>query len=169
MVPATTKQMILNPAPHVHEVIRERPYEDLARYASAAPGVLEQRLRELDHEWDVDRVTAITFGLVLLGTGLLTWFAGAGWVVLSGIIALCLLLHGLCGWTPALPLIRSLGYRNPWEIAHERSALRMIRGDFPLESPATISQDREDLSRFENEGGSPAKSSEPDVSPHVHG
>lgn len=139
----------------------------MARYAAAPPEVLEHRLRELDREWDVDRVTATVFGLVLLGSVLLAYFVGAGGLVLAGILSICLLLHGLAGWTPARPLILRLCYRTPWEIAHERCALKMIRGDFQVETLTTTPQDREDLSRFENEGGSPAKSPEPDVSPQV--
>jgi hypothetical protein len=159
MIPATAKCLILNPAPLANEVTRE----NATRYAAVPAGGLEERLRELDHEWDVERLTAAASGLVLLGGVLLVWLLGAGWLVLPAILAVCLLLQGLAGWTPALPLIRLLGYRTPQEIAHERHALEIMHGDFQPKSLAAAPQNREDLSRFENEGGAPTGIPAPDA------
>jgi hypothetical protein len=129
----------------------------MSRYASAPPGVLELRLRELDREWDVERLTAATSGLLLLlGLGLVS-LKGEQWLVFPAVVAACLLLHALVGWTPALPLMRCLGFRTPQEIAHERRALETCCGDVQTASLTKTVQDREDLSRFENEGGSPAR------------
>ena len=59
--------------------------------------------------------SAATAGLVSSATLLMSSVGG----VLAGILAICLLVYGLCGWTPVLPLIRGLGYRTVWEIAQE--------------------------------------------------
>jgi hypothetical protein len=88
---------------------------------------------------------------------------GESWLVLPAIIGGCLLLHAVIGWTPALPLIRQLGYRTAEEIAQERYALKAIRGDFQPMNLITTPQDREDLSRFEGEGGPPL----PELEPHA--
>jgi hypothetical protein len=167
MISPTTKSLILNPAPLANEATVEQGHNHLARYAAAPAGVLEQRLQELDHEWDVERLMVTLSALILLGSVLLVWLLGADWLVLSGILAGCLLLHGLFRWTPALPLLRCLGYRTPEEIAHERYALKALRGDFQPKESDTTAQDREDLSRFESEGGSPAQNPEPGVSTRV--
>ena len=74
MIPATTKRLILDPAPPAGEATAGRPDEELSRYAAAPPGVLERRLRGLDREWDVERLTAATSGLLLLLGLLLAWF-----------------------------------------------------------------------------------------------
>jgi hypothetical protein len=163
MIPATAKCLILNPAPLANELIGEQTSEKGTYHAAVPAAVLEKRLRELDREWDVERLTAASSGLFLLGGVLLVVFLGAGWLVLPALLAVCLLLHGLAGWTPALPLVRRLGYRTPQEIARERHALQIMRGDFQPESLATTPQDREDLSRFENEGGAPAGIPGPDA------
>jgi len=163
MIPATTQRLIRNTPNRVNEVISDRIRDNVARFASATPALLEQRLRELDHEWDVERVTGAASGLVLLGSVLLAWFMGEGWLVLPAIIGGCLLLHAVIGWTPALPLIRQLGYRTAEEIAQERYALKAIRGDFQPMNLITTPQDREDLSRFEGEGGPPL----PELEPHA--
>jgi len=155
MIPATTQRLILNTPNRVNEVISDRIRENVARFAAATPVLLEQRLRELDREWDVERLTGTVSGLVLLGSVLLAWLMGDGWLVLPAIIGACLLLHAVVGWTPALPLIRQMGYRTAEEISQERYALKAIRGDFHPMSLITTPQDREDLSRFEGEGGPP--------------
>ncbi len=156
MIPATTKHLVLNPTPLVDEAASDLAHEGMGRYAAAPAGVVEQRLRELDREWDVERLTAITFGLVVLGGVLLVAFLGPGWLVLLALGGACLLLHGAAGWSPALLLTRCLGYRTAREIAQERFALRATCGDIPTLSPDITPEDREDLSRFENEGGAPA-------------
>jgi hypothetical protein len=169
MIPATTKSLTLNPAPLADEGLSEQTCEKVARYAAPPAGVLEHRLRELDREWDVERLTATVWGLVLLGAVLLVLLLGAGWLVLPVVVAACLLLHGLVGWTPARPLLRRLGYRTPQEVARERFALKAMRGDCQPESLVTTPQDREDLARFEDEGGPPAEVPQPDVSAPVVG
>jgi len=164
MIPATTQRLTLNTPNRMNEVISDRIRENVARYASATPALLEQRLRELDREWDVERLTGAVAGLVLLASVLLSWFLSDGWLVLPTLIGLCLLLHAIVGWTPALPLIRRLGYRTAEEIAQERYALKAIRGDFQPMNAITTPQDREDLSRFEGEGGPPVPEPGPDAS-----
>lgn len=164
MIPATTQRLTLNTPNCVNEVISGRTRDNVARFASATPALLEQRLRELEHEWDVERLTGAASGLVLLASVLLVWFMGVGWLVLPAIIGACLVLHAVVGWTPALPLIRQMGYRTAEEIAHERYALKAIRGDFQPMNLITTPQDREDLSRFEGEGGPPIPEPGPDAS-----
>jgi len=154
MISATIKPLILNPAPAVHEVNGDPMPEKMARYAAEPLLVVEQRLRELDHEWEMERLTATTSGLFLLGGVLLTLFLGTNWLVLPVVIAACLLLYGLTGWRPASPLTRLLGFRTSQEIAFERYALNASRGDSQLGNLVKTPQYREDLSRFESEGGS---------------
>lgn len=163
MIPATTQRLTLNSPNRANEVINCRIRENVARFASAAPAMLDRRLCELEHEWDVERLTSAASGLILLASAVLASFLGEGWLVLPAIIGGCLLLHAVIGWTPALPLIRQLGFRTAEEIAQERYALKAIRGDFQPISLITTPQDREDLSRFEGEGGPAAEEPGPDA------
>jgi hypothetical protein len=156
MVPATTRRLILNPAPAPDEGIGARTPEQMPRYAAAPPGVLVQRLRQLDREWDVERLTAVASGLLLLGSIQMVSLLGQEWLLMPALIAACLLLQGLFGWTPALPLLRGLGFRTSSEIARERHTLEASRDDLRAVGPGTAPLDREGLSRFENEGGTPA-------------
>ena len=156
MIPTTTKRVILNTHRRVNDSICERTRERVAHYASATPQLLEQRLGELDHEWDVERITATFVALGMLGGVLLVSLFGVNWLVVPFLFATFLLLHALVGWSPVLPLIRRFGCRTAEEIAHERYALKALRGDFQRLDVVTTPQDREDLARFEGEGGPPA-------------
>lgn len=163
MIPATTDRLVRHTPDRANEVISEHMHDSVARHASGTPQLLEQRLHELDREWDVERLTATLSGVTLLVSVLLVSVFGTAWLVLPALIGVCLLLHALVGWTPALALIRHLGWRTPQEIAHERYALKAIRGDFQTLSTVATPQDREDLSRFEGEGGPAAKEPEVDA------
>ncbi len=155
MIPATTERVIQHTPARVNEAIDEQMRDSVARYASASPQLLDQRLRELDHEWDVERTTATVASLGLLaGMGIAAVF-GTIWLILPALIAGCLLLHALVGWSPALPVIRQLGCRTAREIDHERYALKALRGDFQPLAVATTPHDREAHARFEDEGGPP--------------
>jgi hypothetical protein len=157
MIPATTDRVILNTPQRHNEDIDDRTRASVARYAAASPQLLDERLRELDHEWDVERTTATGAGMLLLAGVLLASTVDMRWLVLPAIVGACLLLHGLIGWSPVLSLMRRLGYRTPREIDHERYALKALRGDFTPLAVVTTPQDREDLARFEGEGGPPSE------------
>jgi hypothetical protein len=156
MIPATTERVPRFTDRRVNASIHEQTRENVARFASASPQLIDQRLRELDHEWDVERITGAWSAIAqLIGVFLAAAF-GPWWLLLPGVLALSLLLHALFGWGPALPLIRRLGFRTECEIDYERYALKALRGDFQRLDVVTTPQDREDLSRFEGEGGAPA-------------
>jgi hypothetical protein len=163
MIPTTTERVILHTPTRLNLCIDERTRESVARYASASPQLLDQRLRELDDEWDVERVTATGVGLALLaGLGLAALFGGV-WLLLPALITAFLLAHALLGWSPFLAVIRHRGYRTAREIDHERCALKALRGDFQPVAAVTTPQDREDLSRFEGEGGAVVPDPGPDA------
>jgi len=157
MIPATTERVLRNTSAQANEAIFQQMHVNVARYASATPTMLDQRLRELDQEWDVERVTSVAAGLGVLAGVLLASLVDPAWLVLPAVVASCLLLHGLVGWSPGLALLRRLGYRTAQEIDHERYALKALRGDFQPLAAVTTPQDREDLARFEGEGGPPAE------------
>lgn len=91
---------------------------------------INERLRELDREWDIERVietnsSSIALGGTLLGLLVSRWFFALPLAVTS-----FLLQHAIQGWCPPVPVLRRLGYRTAKEIHEERVALKAIRGDF---------------------------------------
>lgn len=123
-------------ADHVNEEIDRRTEENIRSYANKSPCEITQRIRELEDEWDVERVletnasTLAIIGLVLGAT------VNRKWLFLTGGVLGFLFLHGTQGWCPPLPVLRRMGIRTRREIDVEKYALKYLRGDFrPLDAP----------------------------------
>ena len=99
-------------------------------YFALHPAKIEERLAELDREWDVERAleaNASSISLVGLALGI---GVNRRWLALPVAVAAFLLQHTLQGWCPPLPALRRLGFRTMHEIDQERYALKALRGDF---------------------------------------
>jgi len=110
--------------------IRERTRRNVARYANASPAAVAARIRELQGEWDVERMleaNAASLALIGLGLGLTV---DRRYLALPVVVGGFLLQHALQGWCPPLPVFRRLGVRTAAEIQEEITALRLLRGDF---------------------------------------
>jgi hypothetical protein len=135
------------------DCVTDRTRDSVAKFASATPPRLDQRLTELSCEWGLERVIAGGCGVAVLAGLLLVAGLGTAWLAVPGLFAVVLVAQAFAGWTPLVPLLRRAGFRRSCEIAHERYALKALRGDFHRVAAAKTPQDREDLSRFEGEGG----------------
>ncbi len=111
-------------------------------YTTDGDAAIERRLRELDHEWDIERVLEANAALIsLLGLGFGT-FIHRRWYTLPALVGTYLLQHAVQGWCPPVPVFRRLGIRTATEIDHERYALKALRGNFkPLCDSATATSD----------------------------
>jgi hypothetical protein len=99
-------------------------------YHMAYPDEIDQRLKELEEEWDIERVLeANASALAFLGTAL-GLLSGRRWLLLPAAVSAFLFQHATQGWCPPLPVLRRLGFRTAHEIAQEYYALKAIRGDF---------------------------------------
>jgi hypothetical protein len=97
---------------------------------AASLAATDQRLGELDREWDTDRALeaeAATMGLIGLALGA---FVRKQFLALPAVVAGAVLLQATTGRYPLMPLFRRLGLRTAKEIARERYALKALRGDF---------------------------------------
>jgi hypothetical protein len=119
-----------------------RQTEASVTYYGQHPELIDARLRELDQEWDIERVLE-TGSSTLTLTGLLMSVASSRkWLLLSLAVQGFFMQHALQGWCPPLPLFRRLGIRTADEINHERFALKALRGDFHDVAPAEGAGDR---------------------------
>lgn len=102
----------------------------LLRCAQAQNGVIDERLRVLEREWDIDRIIeteAPIAGLVGIALGVL---ANRRLLVVPGVIAAMMCLFATTGRYPLSPILRRMGVRTANEIQRERYALKALRGDF---------------------------------------
>jgi hypothetical protein len=115
------------------DLVREEiAYDTLARLSRCARSnaLIDHRLGELEHEWDLERALEAWFASVVLTGVALGARRDERWYALPAVAAGFMLQHALQGWCPPLPLFRRLGFRTRGEIARERYALKSMRGDF---------------------------------------
>jgi len=136
IMPSTVNRVPSQTADHVNESIRQQTVERVSQYRSAGRRTIDQRLAELDQEWDIERTleaNAATASLVGLALGATV---NRKWFLFPAVVAGFLLQHAIQGWCPPLPIFRRLGVRTQSEIDYERYALKVLRGDFRQIAPA---------------------------------
>jgi hypothetical protein len=118
---------------HTSEEINRRIQADIAanvRRLAGHPKLIEERLRELDREWDIERAIEANASALALGGVVLGATVNRRWLALPGLVAAFLFQHAIQGWCPPVPVLRRLGFRTSHEIEQERAALKALRGDF---------------------------------------
>ena len=132
--------------------IHHRIVGRVEEFAAAGPEAIDRRLKELEEEWDIERVIATgSAATVLAGVGL--GMIDRRLLALPAAAGGLLLLHTLGVRSPLAVALRSLGLRTAVEIGEERTALKVLRGDFHDLSRLTSAEDRADRARWEDEGG----------------
>ncbi len=118
-----------NTSKRMNEKIRGETEKRIRFYATHTE-LIERRLRELDDEWDVERVIETEAPIMTLLGLALGATVNRKWLALPIVVQSMVLVHAIQGFYPLLPLFRLLGIRTEKEIAAERYALKALRGDF---------------------------------------
>lgn len=130
MPPSTAARVPKHTYIETNKKIEEQTQRNIAYYSSADHSEIESRLKELDREWDMERLlqtnasVVALFGLVLATT--VRW----KFIILPMAVMGFLLQHAVQGWCPPVSLFRRLGVRTSSEINSEKYALKALRGDF---------------------------------------
>jgi hypothetical protein len=113
-------------ASYVNQRIDRLAEASVARCAAAGRDAIIVRLKDLDREWDIDRLLMTNFAIL----GMVTNELGRSRVPGREFFKLFLrvqqafqLLHATVGWCPPVVLLRRLGFRTQKEIQAERMAL----------------------------------------------
>src|ERR671925_91661 len=120
MFPSTVDRVPRHTDECANRQIRRQTEENVARYAAAGTRAIDQRLEELDREWDIERTleaNAATVSLIGLTLGATV---DRRWFLLPAVVAGFLLQHAVQGWCPPVPVLRRLGFRTRTEIDYER-------------------------------------------------
>lgn len=115
-------------AHEVNQQIDRQTDANILHYANALPEVIDERIEELDREWDVERLLTVNGASVALAGLVLGATRDRKWLILPGIVLPLLLNLKLRGWAPSLPVLRFLGVRSRSEIDRERAALLASKG-----------------------------------------
>ena len=124
---ATRAQAQTDPA--VNQRTAHQMRANVAYYA-AHPEQIDQRLRELDAEWDIERWLELNSSVLTLAGLTLAVVHSRKWLLLPLVVQGFFLQHGIEGYCPPLPIFRRAGVRTEGEIEAERQALKSLRGDF---------------------------------------
>lgn len=112
----------------LNQELFRRTRERIGFYAKH-PELIDERLGELDREWDIERALETNAAALSLFGTVMGVFRKR-WLLLPLTVTGFLLQHGLEGYCPPLPVLRRLGFRTVREIEAERYALKALRGDF---------------------------------------
>ncbi len=133
MIPPTSQRVELHTNRKIVRQIEQKTLANLRKYRHASYEELSLRLKELDREWDTERVIEANDGiLIFLSTIQSVTRRKPFWSVLTGVTAFFLAQHAFQGWCLLVPLIRRMGIRTPEEINREKMVLKYLRGDFAL-------------------------------------
>jgi len=130
LLPPTSERVAVNTREDVNREIQKKIETRVSRYAGKSKTDISERLTQLDRTWDTERLLETNAMILILIGVVLTLTVHYLWVILSGLVALFMLIHALQGWCPPIPVIRRLGVRTATEIEEEKTALKVLRGDF---------------------------------------
>src|SRR4051794_39061080 len=122
MVAPSASRVSLNTEPSINAHIHQQTEVRLA-YFAVHPEEIYERLRELDEEWDIERVLETVSASLSVGGVVLALFGSRKWLVLPLVVQGFFLQHALQGWCPPLPVLRQMGFRTQFEIEAERHRL----------------------------------------------
>lgn len=139
--------------------------DSLASVVEGGHAAIDARLRQLDGEWSVGRMVKATAGVLILG-GLASAVFVNPWLAIVPAVGGLMLAQNLYSRKSWLgELFVGMGFRTGVEIDHERMALKAIRGDFRHLPTIHQIEDRDAISRFEDEGGPVFDHEQPRVDP----
>jgi hypothetical protein len=130
LIPPNNKRVEMHTSNNINKEIEHKTEENLVKFQNANFDVLTNRIKQLDREWDTERVLEANAATSIIVSSIIGFFSSPYWFIITGIINFFLFEHAIQGWCPPLPLIRRLGIRTQEEIQVEKMAVKFMRGDF---------------------------------------
>lgn len=124
----TARRVIEHTPPEINERIRTLMRSRVRELATRLDDI-EQRLNEIDQEWDIERTLEANAATLTLA-GLILSLRWRKMILLPMAVAGFLLQHAVQGWCPPVSVFRRMGIRTMKEMDQERYALKAVRGDF---------------------------------------
>ena len=138
ILPPTSQRVFLRTDPLTNAEIRNQTIRNLNIFKNTDETEVTERIRVLNREWDIERVLEVNASLLILLSSYLGIKTSRIWFLLTGAVGVFMTQHALQGWCPPLPLIRKWGVRTADEINAEKTALKMMRGDFAEENSTAV-------------------------------
>lgn len=119
-----------NTLPEQQARIDARIEQNVRAYGTMPADRLDERIRELQQEWSMERYLETNASIIGLTTAFLALVSGRKWLLMTGVVMGFLMQHAIQGWCPPVPIFRGRGVRTRGEIDREMYALKALRGDF---------------------------------------
>lgn len=113
-------------SPLVNREIDHATDESIEHFRHESQALIRRRIRQLDEEWDVERVLEVNAASLALSGLALGLTVNRRWLALPAVVMAFLFQHGVQGWCPPLPVLRRLGIRTRGEIDREKYALKEL-------------------------------------------
>lgn len=136
LFPPTATRFKSHTRPSINRSIKQKIMNNVLDYKGKNKNEIRQRLHDLDHEWDTERVLEANFASIVLLSSILGLTSSKMRMLLSGITSIFMIQHAFQGWCPPLSIIRRLGVRTTVEINKERIALQNLLENEELGRPA---------------------------------
>lgn len=135
--------------PEVNLKIDEEILQNIKHYSDLSEEIINKRIKELDREWDIERLLEINLSTLALTGILLSLLKHRSWMVLPTVALGFLAQHSIHGWCPPVPVMRFFKFRTRNEINQEKHALKALRGDYEdiksaEEAFTAVKNDRDD-------------------------
>lgn len=128
MLPATRRRVEQNTGENINRMHRQE-IEDSLRYHRSRPVEISARLRELDHEWSLERTLETHTAAAAAASVLLATLVNRKFLILTAAVAAVTMQHAITGWCPRTAVLRRLGFRNAAEICEERCRLQVLQAE----------------------------------------
>jgi hypothetical protein len=104
--------------------------ESIERATAGGRAAIQQRLAELQKEWDIDRVLMVNFAALVFAQ-LVAARRDRRWLWGPLVQTPFLMMHATLGWCPPSLWFRPMGFRTRFEIQAEREELLRRLGTLP--------------------------------------
>jgi len=149
------------PRVQCRDVLQDR----LADCAERGVCAINDRLGEMEAEWTAGRMVKATTGLAIVIGFALAALLDPLWLLLPAVAGAFLLQYFFFRQSPLTCLFHSLGFRSGKDLEEERLSLRALRGDFRDLPTVAHVEDKDAVSRMEDEGGPVSEESEERFAP----
>ena len=103
---------------------------NIRNFEDKNPEEISQRIKQLDKEWDIERVLALNMSALAICGITSSLIFNIYSIILPILLLLFFIWHAFQGWCPPIPILRYFKVRTRPEIDREKYALKALRGDF---------------------------------------
>lgn len=125
-LPSTQTKVNENTPDYINQQIERETEASVNYYKRQGENEIRQRIEELEHEWDTERVLEVNMASIALASSLLALGSNKKWAYLSGAVSVFMIQHAVQGWCPPLSIFRRMGIRTLDEINREKKALENL-------------------------------------------